>query len=81
MSGRTVARLALGGMKTGVHQGLARGYLAAQGLSFSSWEILAHSQHRGYQDQEQAIAAGCPMGFPWVPGCEPVKKLNYYYYY
>lgn len=37
--------------------------------------------HKGDGDQEQAIAAGCPMGFPGVDGCKLVTKLYYYYYY
>lgn len=37
----------------------------------------AASWHGGSQGQEQAI----PVGFPWIDdGCEPVKKLYYYYY-
>lgn len=66
----------------------SRGVFSLVGHILDLGEVIteAASWHGGSQDQEQAIL----KGFPWIDGCELIKKLyyiyvyiymNYYYYY
>lgn len=51
-----------------------RGCLVAQRLPFSTKEILTHSQHGGYQDQECGVSDGIPMG-RWLQAGDETQLL------